>query len=216
MPRMRVPVNDPATPRAPRGPGGRPRVPGLTDRILKATIALAAEDGIEDLTLDAIAARADVGRPTIYRRWPSKDALLSDAIDAMVGEYYKPPTAGNIRDELVEFAQMNISQVQGPLRNMFRAYFNLEHAHAASDAMRRAASVSSDIVRRAIDRGELPPDTDVQLLMELIFAPIWYRSSIKRPMDPSFAESVVDGVLNSWLTQPALGRGEPPRPRSAT
>jgi AcrR family transcriptional regulator len=208
---MTVTVRGDSQPRTARGPGGRPRIPGLTNRILEATIALAAEGGIEDLTLDAIAARAHVGRPTIYRRWPSKDALLSDAVDKMVNEYYKPPQAGNIRDELVEFARRNIAQVQGPLRNVWRAYFNLEHAHVASDAMKRAASVSTDIVRRGIERGELRADADPQLLLELIFAPIWYRSSIKRPMEPSFAESVVDGVLKSWLTQPELRRGRQPR-----
>ena len=213
---MPVTVRGDTQPRTVRGPGGRPRVPGLTDRILEATIALAAQEGIEDLTLDVIAARAEVGRPTIYRRWPSKEALLAAAIEKMVDAYFETPQAGNIRDELVEFTKKNIAQVQGPLRNSWLAYFNAERAHVASEAIRRAASVSADIVRRGVERGELRPDTDPQLLLELIFAPIWYRSSINRPMDPPFAESVVDGVLNSWMAQPEPRRSRQPRRKPAS
>jgi AcrR family transcriptional regulator len=204
---MPVTVRDEPSPRKARGPGGRPRVPGLTDRILEATIALAAQEGIEDLTLDAIAARAGVGRPTIYRRWASRDALLADAIQRMVDAYFVLPQTGNIRDDLIEFSRRNIAQVQSPLREVWLAYFSMERAHFASDAMERAASSGSEIVRRGIERGELRPQTDARLLMELIFAPIWYRSNIGRPIEESFAERVVDGVLNSWLAEPA-GRAE--------
>jgi AcrR family transcriptional regulator len=196
---MRVTVQEEAHRPVPRGRGGRPRIPGLTDRILEATIELAAEAGVDDLTLDAIAARAEVGRPTIYRRWASKEALLSEALDKMVETYFRPPKAGNIRDELVEFAQRMMDLVDGPLRSVWLAYFNMERAHVASTAVERAASPPQDIVRRGIERGEIRPDADPQTLMELIFAPIWYRTSIKRPFDPSFAERIVDGVLNSWL-----------------
>jgi len=192
---------------APRGPGGRPRTPGLTDRIVEATIALAAEMGIEDLTLDAIAARADVGRPTIYRRWSSKEALLSDALEKMMDDYYEPPDAGNIRDDLVAFAQRNIAQVQSPLRTVWLAYFNMEQAHLVSDVMRRASSAGLEIFRRGTERGEIRQDADPQLLLELIFAPIWYRSSIKRPMDAAFAEEIVDTVLIAWLTDPKARDG---------
>jgi AcrR family transcriptional regulator len=196
---MRVTVRDEANQAAPRGRGGRPRIPGLTDRILSATIELAADTGIEDLTLDAIAARAEVGRPTIYRRWASKEALLSDAVDKMLEAYFRPPKPGHIRDQLIEFAQRTIDHMERPLRSMWLAYFNMEQAHFSSSAMERAASLPQDIIRRAIDRGELRSDTDPHTVMELIFAPIWYRSTIGRPFEPTFAEKVVDGVLGSWL-----------------
>jgi AcrR family transcriptional regulator len=197
---MTVPSADAGDEPVRRGPGGRPRVPGLTGRILDATIAIAAEVGIDDLTLDTIAARAEVGRPTIYRRWASKEALLADAIERMVDEYYVAPETGNIRDDLVEFARRNIVQVQSPLRTVWLAYFNMEQAHLASPAMQRAGSVGVEIVRRGIERGELRSDANPLVLLELIFAPIWYRSSIGRAIDPEFAESIVDAVLNSWLT----------------
>jgi AcrR family transcriptional regulator len=178
-------------------------VPGLTESILDATIALAAEEGLDDLTLDVIAARANVGRPTIYRRWPSKEALFAAAIEKMVDDYFVEPNTGNIRDDLVEFARLSIDRVQGPLRSVWTAFFHVDQSHLAPEASRRAREANLTMVRDAIDRGELRPDTDPLLLVELIFGVIWYLSEIGREMDPSYAEEVVDGVLDSWYAEPA-------------
>jgi AcrR family transcriptional regulator len=187
-----------------RAAGGRPRRPGVTDAILDATIALAAEGGLEDLTLDAIAARAGVGRPTIYRRWASKDALLEDAVDKMVSDFELPET-GNIRDDLVEWARRAIERVQSPLRSMWVAYFNLEQAHVAPEALKRARELSMSIVRNGIERGELRADADPDLLVQLIFAMIWYQvTTHHRHLEPSYAETVVDAVLNSWWANPSV------------
>src|SRR5947207_15675157 len=84
---------------------GRPRRPGVTDRILRSTIELAVEQGLEEVTLEAVAVRAGVGRPTIYRRWPSKDALFADAIMKLMESYSEPVYSGNIRNDLVAFAR---------------------------------------------------------------------------------------------------------------
>jgi AcrR family transcriptional regulator len=189
--------------RARRGAGGRPRVPGLTESILNATIELAAEEGLEDLTLDAIAARANVGRPTIYRRWPSKEALLAAAVEKMVDDYFVEPHTGNIRDDLVEFARLSIDRVQGPLRSVWTAFFHVEASHLAPEASRRARERNLIMVRSAIERGELRPDADALLLVELIFAVIWYRAEIGRPMNVACAETIVDGVLEPWLVDAA-------------
>jgi AcrR family transcriptional regulator len=190
-------------PRARRGAGGRPRVPGLTESILDATIALAAEEGLDDLTLDVIAARANVGRPTIYRRWPSKEALFAAAIEKMVDDYFVEPHTGNIRDDLIEFARMSIDRVQGPLRSVWTAFFHVEASHLVPEASRRARERNLAMVRSAIERGELRADADPLLLVELIFAVIWYRAEIGRPMNPECAETIVDGVLQPWLVEAA-------------
>jgi AcrR family transcriptional regulator len=188
--------------------GGRPRRPGVTDIILDATIALAAEGGLEDLTLDAIAVKAGVGRPTIYRRWPSKDALLDEAMNKMIEQMVVVPKPGNIRDELVEWISVQMERMQSPLRSLWVAYFNAEEAHIAKDALRRGHDIEADIIRRAIERGELRPETDPDLLVYLIFAVVWYQTSMyHRRLDKPFAEAVVDAVLNSWLADPPPVRG---------
>jgi AcrR family transcriptional regulator len=162
-------------------------------------MALAAEGGLEDLTLDAIAARAGVGRPTIYRRWPSKDALLEEAIEKISDKYGVVPHSGNVRDDLIEWATLAIEQMQGPLRVMWLAYFNLDEAHLAPDAVKRTKDRTVDIVRRAIERGELRSNASPELLIEMIFASIWYQVTVRhRQLDSAFATTVVDALVDGW------------------
>ena len=183
-----------------RGAGGRPRRPGVTDAILKATTELAAEGGLEDLTLNAIAERAGVGRPTIYRRWSSKEALLDEVVANMVEEHFRLPKRGNIRNELIEYYQGIIAGVQSPLRTIYVAFFNVGQSQLANDAVQRAIDGAEAMVRDAIERGELRPDTEPHLLLELIFGVIWYRAvTTHEHMDPSFAAKIVDAALGSWL-----------------
>jgi len=201
-----------SSPTKPRGRGGRPRRPGVTDSILDATIELAAEGGLEDLTLDAIAARAGVGRPTIYRRWPSKDALLAEAIETIAEKYGVVPHSGNVRDDLVEWVRLAIQHVQSPLRSVWLAYFNVDEAHLADEAVARARDRNVDIIRRGIERGELRGDTDPNLVAEMMFATIWYQVTLRhRRLEPDFADVVVDTLLNSWWAA-----GEPPARRRST
>jgi AcrR family transcriptional regulator len=193
--------------------GGRRRRPGVTDAILEATISLATEGGLEDLTLDAIAIRAGVGRPTIYRRWESKDALLEEAMDKMVEQMVIVPQPGSIRDELIEFSEVQIERLQSPLRSLWVAYFNVESALPSTEAIKRAHDLEADIIRRAVERGELREDTDPDFLIELIVAMVWYQTMRDhRRLETSFAETLVDTVLNSWLvdsdsTRPRQTRG---------
>jgi AcrR family transcriptional regulator len=186
-----------------RGVGGRKRRPGVTDAILEATIVLAAEGGIEELTLEAIAGKAGVGRPTIYRRWPTKDDLMEAAIDRMIQQMVVVPKPGNIRNQLIERVNAQIERLQSPLRSLWLAYFNAEEAHVAKEALKRGRDLEADIIRRAVERGELRADTDPELLIELLFAMVWYQTSAhRRHLEPSFAEAVVDAVLNSWIAEP--------------
>jgi AcrR family transcriptional regulator len=184
-----------------RGEGGRPRRPGVSDAILAAAVALAAEGGLEDITLNAVADRAGVGRPTIYRRWPSKEALLEDVVARMAEQRFQLPEDGPIRERLVEWFARVIEGVQGPLRTLYGAFFNVGKSPIGAVRAQAADDRTVGMIRAAIKAGELRSDTDPQLLMQLMFGIIWYRATATgEPMDRSFAETVVDAVLNSWLT----------------
>ncbi len=153
--------------------------------------------------MDAIATRAGVGRPTIYRRWDSKDALLEEAMDKMVQQMVIIPQPGSIRDELIEFSKVQIERLQSPLRSLWVAYFNVESALPSTEAIKRAHDLEADIIRRAVDRGELRADTDPDFMIELIVAMVWYQTMRDhRSLESSFAETLVDTVLNSWLADP--------------
>jgi AcrR family transcriptional regulator len=182
---------------------GRPRISNLTEGILNATITLVAEVGIDDLTLDAIAERAGVGRPTIYRRWPSKEALLEAAVEIMIDEHLYPPNHGNIRDDLIEWARRQIEQLQSPLSSLWKVYFDLERANVASGAFRRARERNLNIYKRAIERGELRADTDPKILQQLIFGILWYRANVVHEYsDPGLAEVIIDMLLEPLRTSP--------------
>jgi AcrR family transcriptional regulator len=186
-----------------QGVRGRPRVEGLSDAILEATIELAAEKDLASLTLEDIARRARVGRATIYRRWTSKEALVHDAIERIVDDFWPhrgPQEDGDIRADLVEFARVSIEQVQSPLRFVWTAFFNIEQSELASDVINRARDRASRLVLRAVERGQVRPGTDPVLLLQLIFGVIWLLNSTNRPIDPSLAESIVDAALNSCLS----------------
>ena len=194
-----VPVDD-SSDIARRSRGGRRRTPGLTDAILEATIALAAEGSLDELTLDAVAAKAGVGRPTIYRRWPSKEALREDAMLKIVDVNVDIPQDGHIREQLVAFARENIRILQGPLHSYPKAWFNIERAELGAEAVKRQENLRRGLVRKAIERGDLRQDTDPLLMLESIASVIWYRVTVsKRPIDSVFAEKLVDFVLSSWL-----------------
>jgi AcrR family transcriptional regulator len=162
-------------------------------------MSLVADVGLESLTLDAIAERAGVSRPTIYRRWTSKEALLEEAIELIVEEYLYPPNTGSIRDDLVYMARRFIEQMQGPMASLWKVYFDLEESQIATRAFRRVRYRNEEVVARAVARSELRP-VDARLLIESIFAIIWLRINVVHErLDPAFAETVVDFVLDSWL-----------------
>ena len=79
---------------------GRPRDPGYDKAILHATLEILFEKGYAGLTIDGVAAKTGVGRPTIYRRWPSKPALVIAALGQSVGLSPTPDT-GSLRDDLL-------------------------------------------------------------------------------------------------------------------
>jgi AcrR family transcriptional regulator len=84
---------------------GRPRSMLADDAIVDATIALLVEEGFDRLSMDAVAARAGVGKATIYRRWSSKEALVIDAVARRTDPLPVGPAGGSVRDRLVALLQ---------------------------------------------------------------------------------------------------------------
>src|SRR5947209_11319405 len=98
--------------RAHRRPG-RPRDPGYDKAILDATLEILNEKGYAGMTIDGVAARTGVGRPTIYRRWPSKPALVIAALTQSPGTSPTPDT-GALRDDLLAFQRDQVRMMDLP------------------------------------------------------------------------------------------------------
>lgn len=171
------------------------------DAILAATLELLAERGIEGLTVDGVAARAKVGKATIYRHWRSRAELVMDAMVTVPGP---PPlvSTGDLRADLCaaftalaevlddpERSRLLAALVDAAERDPELARLHVQHADGRR-APARAAVVA------AVERGELAPGTDPDLAVDLVAGPLFYRRLLThQPVTKAVVESVVDIVL---------------------
>jgi len=183
---------------------GRPRSARAHQAILAAALALLAEEGFEAMSMEGVAARAGVGKSTIYRRWASKEELLIEAVSSIHAEAPIVDT-GNIRDDLLALARAGL---QGSPRSaLVRLFPRLLSEAAANSAlidvflervMVPRFQLLSNLIERAKARGELRADLDPALVIDLFVGAFTFRllvTSRLSPPGPDFAEEVVDVVL---------------------
>jgi len=177
---------------------GRPRNEACSHDILHAVLVLVAEVGIAGLTMDAVAARAGVGKATIYRRWSSKEALLLDAWAACVRSHDDPDT-GDLRTDLHVMlsakhdvlADVELQRIYPQMIAAARVNAEVAEAYRALIAERRAPMQA--VLRRAVARGEIDSAVDLGLVHDLLIAPLLYRWLIS---DEPIAATVVDQIVD--------------------
>jgi AcrR family transcriptional regulator len=188
---------------------GRPR-DGRTDRaILEATRELIAELGVYGFRTDDVAARAGVGKGAIYRRYRSKDELVTAAVAALVDAEIAVPDTGSTRADLLILMREAVALYRGSAAG--RLMPNLigsmaekpDLAHAVRDgflASRRGAL--SEVLRRGIERGDLRPDLDLELALDVLGGPLFYRLLVTGgPLDEQLAEGVADLILRGFAPE---------------
>jgi AcrR family transcriptional regulator len=172
------------------------------EAILKATLELVAEHGVGGLTVDAVAARAGVGKQTIYRHWGSRARLVHDAI-ACMHEKGDLPDTGSVREdvrrmleELVDFLSTEDSgRVLPSLIDAAERDPELLELREQHIQERRGAF--AEVLQRGVDRGELPPDADLSLLTDLLVGPFFYRRVIgRRAVETCQVEPVLELVFS--------------------
>jgi AcrR family transcriptional regulator len=177
---------------------GRPRDPGVDEAILAAAVDLLAEAGYARLTMDQVAARAGVGKASVYLRWPNKVALVAEAIRHRSGVVPDVPDTGRLREDMLEFlrgllrakpaAHRALTAVLGEIQSNpeLRGAWRASTAGTLRDCLRL-------LVERAVARGELPPSSDVELLAMLPLALLQaWRLEQGTPPDERAAERIVD------------------------
>ncbi len=171
--------------------------------ILEATRELLIEQGVHGLTMEGVAARAGVGKTTIYRRYRSKNELALAVLVDMVEQASPVPDSGDTRHDLLAFVERAIDTLRSPGmgRVMQQLVPDLATDPELADGFRdhvlsaRAAEVRQ-LVTQAVARGDLPADTDPELAHEMLFSPIYYRLLLTgAPLDHELAERVVDTTL---------------------
>jgi len=189
---------------------GRKRDHTRDAEIMDAAVEVLAETGYDGMTIDMVASRAKAGKATLYRRWASKDELVIDAVACMKKDDLSIdalPDTGTLRGDLVAMIKPHSiqdsekkMQIMAGLMSMLNSNPSLsEAAHAAIVEPR--ASVNRFFMQRAIDRGEIPADADIETLSLVSQAMGSYRTLLlRKPIDRAFIISVIDGVI-----LPALG-----------
>jgi AcrR family transcriptional regulator len=180
------------------------------EAILRATLNLLAESGYDQLTIDAVAARARCSKATIYRRWQGKATLVTTAVRRYAGQ---PGAAaadtGSLRSDLLATLQAMRSSLLGQdaaliLGLLVAMRRDPELASAVRDQVLDAKREAfGTAVARAIARGDVPAATDTALLAEICSAVLLSRLLVTgEPLDDAFVRHLVDAVLLPVLQQP--------------
>jgi AcrR family transcriptional regulator len=181
---------------------GRPRSAEAEQAILAATVTLLTERGIGGLSVEAVAARAGVAKTTIYRRWPAKEDLVVAAVASLKGD--PPRLPGNsVRADLLALVR-HISR-----RNAAGAWPALmtrltieaaQHPRLYAQAWQRTVGprrqVVQDVLRRGIAEGSIRPAADLDLVTDVLVAPVVSRTRPgRRPLTDAQLVELVDTVL---------------------
>jgi AcrR family transcriptional regulator len=193
---------------------GRKRDHSRDSDILDAALDVLAETGYDGMTIDMVAARAKAGKATLYRRWPSKPDLVLDAVACMKAGAYEPaelPDTGTLRGDLVAMVKPpSMRDGERKMKIMAGIVSMLARSPELADAAREAlveprAAINRILFQRAIDRGEIAADVDLERLCMIGPAMVAYRVLMLRtPVDRAFLLGTIDQII-----LPAVGLRAP-------
>jgi AcrR family transcriptional regulator len=184
---------------------GRRRDPAKDQQILDAAVEVLADTGFDGMTIDMVAARAGAGKATVYRRWASKNELVLDAVACMKRsdlDTLQIPDTGTLRGDLVAMIRPpTINDAERKLKVMAGLTSMLSSAPELADAANEAiveprARINRMLLNRAVERGEISADVDIQLVSLISPSMVAYRTLLQRkPVDREFLISLIDGVI---------------------
>ncbi len=183
----------------------RRRDPGSHQAILRAALTLVRETGYTRLTIEGIAAKAGVGKSTIYRWWTSKGDLVLEAL-AVVLEPGEGPDTGETRSDLIAIVQgfIDLYSDEAAAQPIIAGLVSdMSHDPDLAAALRKRFVDPRRVhgrqaITRGIQRGDLPPDADIELVLDVLVSPIFYRTLVTgAPIEADLATKLVDLVLNA-------------------
>lgn len=180
---------------------GRKRDASRDDALRQAALEVLAEVGYDRLTVDAVAARAGAGKATCYRRWAGKAELVVDAVSHMKAQLEQPDT-GSLRDDLIALTSHTTAgddsfrvDVQAGLLSGLVRDAQLREVFAEQFVAPRK-DVFRTVFAHAIERGEIGPVPDAELLSDIVPSMVFHRMILTgRPPDPAFILRVLDRIV---------------------
>jgi AcrR family transcriptional regulator len=191
------------------GPG-RPRSERARLAILDAAADLLVESGLTGTTMEAIAARAGVSKVTIYKWWPSRGAVAVDAYLRRYRPTMRFTDTGDVTHDLLELLVLMVDAFRGRAGEIMAELIGAAQSDPALAETLRAQwvqprrEVTTAVLRRAVERGELRPDLDVQATLDQLFGPVYFRLTIRhQPLDDALPAALVRTVLDGARAHPA-------------
>lgn len=198
----------------PTRPRGRPRRAAASKAIVDAALELLAERGFQAATVEAIADRAGVGRNTIYRRWPSKEELIVDALQELVADLDDQEgddVYSLLLDWIRDFARVFGDPLYGRILPVVLGELQRNPAFArvySEQLVRPRYEALVGLLRRAVERGELRPDADVEQIADLVAAPPFVRFLPVGlpPVTEHYAEDLLETIWRGIAPAPSHGK----------
>ncbi|HZT37769.1 MAG TPA: TetR/AcrR family transcriptional regulator [Bryobacteraceae bacterium] len=183
---------------------GRPRDEAARQRILEAALKLLEDTSFAEITIESIAARARVGKATVYRWWPNKAAVVIEAFREAFAPQLPFPETGSFRDDIKAQVRSFARVLSGGAGRMLSEF--IVAARTDPDVAHAFRTLWSDVRRgearrvltRHQERGQMRRDVDPDLVLDALYGPLYFRLLAKNEQPgPKYAEALVDLLLPS-------------------
>ena len=178
--------------------------------VLDAALLLLGETGYSTLTIEAIAARAGVGKQTIYRWWRGKGAVILDALVDGVTDAPGPalPDTGDLRADLRTTMRATVAEFADPRLSATTRALTIETlsdevlaGQVRDRLLRPQLDAVKDRLRAGVDAGQVRAGVDLDQAVELLFGPLYHRWLLRTgPLTPEYADGVVDLAIAAITT----------------
>jgi AcrR family transcriptional regulator len=205
---------------APRTPGarGRPRSERCRAAVLEAAAGLLAERGMDAVTMEAIAARARVSKATVYKWWPSRAHVVLEAFFDRTRETTRVPQDATLAEALTTMLTALTVLVRDGVAGALLSDLigAAQRDPAIRDALeehwvRPRREVTEGLLREAVQRGDLPADTDVPAAVDQLYAPVYYRLLLRHePLGDELPGVLVRQLLTGLRPAPDTRAETPP------
>jgi AcrR family transcriptional regulator len=177
----------------------------ITAAIRNAVMNELAEVGYGRLSIEAVARRAGVGKTAIYRRWSNKLEMVLEIVSAVAERSVPMPDTGSFAGDLQLLLFIVSRALQHRIASqiipdlMAEAARNPKIAETLQRALRtHQQAVGEKIVGQAVERGELPADTNADLAVDMMLGPLYWRLAVSRtPIDDDYLENLSNAVLGA-------------------
>ncbi|MFZ0419339.1 MAG: TetR/AcrR family transcriptional regulator [Candidatus Sulfotelmatobacter sp.] len=194
-------------------PPGRPRSEEARLSILHSTLKLLAKRGFSELTIEAVAAHANVGKATVYRWWPDKAALIADAFASSTTSKLHFPDTGSVRTDMSQQMRQLVKILRGRRGRIVSAMLGAGQSDRSLIAafrerfMKPRRQEAYATLRRGIRRGQLRKNVDMDLLLDSLYGPIYMRFLIRHDsLTAEFVEGLCELTLGGDRRDAKLAR----------